>query len=188
MVKLKALDKEISHLTKLIVGNPNIAIGVIGATSHTEFEMFDKSDILINKIEKLPVMLSAKLTIECNAVLGESLVAAAIETIAVRVILFNANEANEAVENIIYQNEFIVNVVGTQSFDIFIPDQAEENFVELLTDTLSFQFGITCNDAAGGAALAPDSIYAVLMTEINWIKVSEAELKEYALEHLYVNM
>lgn len=188
MVYLKNLKQELTHLTQFAVFNPAMAVTVVSVQGTTEFQIFDKSDVIINKIEKLPVMTSIKLIASLAAALAEQMSVSGVEVLTVGIAVHNANAAQIAAENLIYRNNLIINLVGAANMYLWQSDVSEEHFSELLTDTISVRIDIAGNDAVGVAEIQVAQIGMVLCTEINWVKVSEQELKEYALEHLYVNM
>lgn len=182
MVYIKALKDEIVDNEYDTISNAILNVGAAGGDRVRVITLFDKQDVLINKIEKLPVLVGIQINFSFGAELNDRLVAGAVENMRAEIRIYNG-EAD--LENLIVsKNAYMTNGGGV--FMIFVDSDPTKKICNLLGHQITELLYVYIDDVVAGAAIPADLIKADIIYDINWVKITADELKDYAVEQLYV--
>lgn len=185
MVYIKALKEELQDIEMYDLENTEIAIGVTAVAVDYNYQLFDKSDVIINKIEKLPVLRGIEVEIYIVPSVVDRLIASGGEALSVEINVWNGDAADE---NLLFAKQLHYSNVSSGAAIKETPSSAQRKICYLLTDTLILEGVFSLDDVCAGAAFVANNVVCKFMLDIDWVKVTSEELKEYAIEQLYVNM
>lgn len=181
MVYIKALKKEINDMVYELLSNPLAVIGSAGVSAVTTLTLFDRQDVIVNRIEKLPVLTGADIKFDINPATFDKMVASALETINFVVRIWNGAVARD--ELIATVNGYMSVMGGTTS--IHIEEISGLDITTLLSSELTLTIGLGYDDLVAGADFPAGYIQARVIMELDWVPVTTEELKTYAVEQLY---
>lgn len=184
MVYIKSIQEEIIDPISHFLASPETAIGAGGSASTETITLFDKQDVLINKIEKLPVLRGIQLNMRFNESIADAMIASASEGVRCNIIIYNGSVD---AKNMLYTKNALISVIGGV-LTIWVDADSQQRICYLLSDELVLVITLEHDDLVAGAAFPAGYVAGQISFDIDWVKVTEAELKQYAVEMLYASM
>lgn len=187
MVYIKALKDEILDSYAETIASPLYAIGATSANSSTTITLFEKEDVIVNRIEKLPVLKGLAINFHTTPSIFDAMIASALENVQLIVRVYNGTEVRD---DLIKQKSFFASVqtAGAGAVMLFVEAADDLEITTLLSNTITVRLDLGSDDTVAGANFAADTISVRIIAEIDWVKVTKEELSEYAVEQLYVAM
>jgi hypothetical protein len=184
-VYIKALKDEILDQILVDISSPLYVIGASGCSTVYVLTLFDKQDVIVNRIEKLPVLRGADIKLDINPATFDRMVASALETINVQVRVWNGAVSRN--ELLAFKNAYVSVMGGTTMIHIDEIGGGVE-LTALLTNELTITIGVGADDLVAGLDFPAGYLKASVMLEMDWVKITDDELKTYAVEQLYTEM
>jgi hypothetical protein len=184
MVYIKALKDEIMDMILVEIATPLYVIGAGGCSTVQVLTLFDKQDVIVNKIEKLPVLRGVDIKYELNPAILDKMVASALETINFVVRIWNGAVARN--ELIATTNGYMSIMGGTSM--LHIEQISALEIIALLSSEITITIGLGADDLVAGLDFPAGYVKANVILEMDWVKITDEELKTYAVEQLYTEM
>lgn len=184
MVYIKALKNEILDTQEILIQSPLYVIGAAAAALTTQVVLFEREDVIVNRIEKLPVLKGLAVSFGINPAIYDGMLASALETVSLTIRIYNGPLARN--DLIKAKNIFVsVQTAGAGAVSIFVEPLDDLEITVLMASEMNIVVDLGSDDVVAGANLPAGYINARVIAEFDWVKISADELKDYAVEQLY---
>lgn len=166
--------------------NAEIAIGTNSETDTEEIELYDKNLVLTGEWDKLPVLEKISCTPEGQYPLGVAMEASGQNTLQFRLMIYNCEEDDIDEDHLIDQ----FNVIVSQDSNViycFDADHVERDFNIPLRNKISIVRYTALSGNAAGTAFPANRIQARLFFNIDWVKYSKEDLKDWILKEVFID-
>jgi hypothetical protein len=188
MVKLEE-KYNLNHFYRFQVPAPTIPNGQDTSADETsDLELYERSLALTSDLKRVPILRAIHSSWQVSAGWVQSMGAAGVVEHNTQVQLYNARSNDQDPDEILGEWEFDLTIVAGS------PDVAktiwgdDEGYVFqggiLLNDTISWG-AQTATDGTNVSGDLVDLTGLVLVLEVDWVKLTKAQMNEFIQEHLF---
>jgi len=186
MVKKGSIMDDFDSIRYQALGNPAVAVAATTTTEDTELELYDKSLIMTEKWDKLPVLEKVNAQFIPIAAIGTYMEARTLNAIRLTVDIFNCEEDDIDTDHVIDSYIYFV----SQDAEIVYActqDHTERDFNVPLRNKITFRVTLYCDGAVANSDFDADQVLVSLFLHIDWVKYSPEQLKDWILKEIFID-
>lgn len=201
MVKKVEIEKADTHIYSEYVSATSINTGEATSIAAVPIVLFDKSLVLTSDLKRLPYIVGGKCAVYFDPTIHTDLVTSVLAGLHVTVALFNGDMVSEldgannltwiqAIMDVLSRKKELLMVAhgliwrDVQNLELeFDHGQFLYSGEKILYDTLTL--AIFANSDANPTQALASFAWGEVVIEVDWKEFSEADLKEFLLEHVY---
>jgi len=168
------------------VQNAEIIIGNNYETSYVEIELYDKNLVLTSKWDKLPVLEKINTSPYGNADLADSMEASGLNVLVASFTIYNC-EYDDIDDDHIIDQYIIVASQDAGVLYLFSLDHAEADFNIPLRNKITIVRNVSGNANVATAAFPADRVGIRFMLNIDYVKYSPEQLKDWILKEIFID-
>jgi hypothetical protein len=186
MVKKGTIMDEFDSIKFQSILNNSISIGANVNSRDVEIELYDKNLVLTEKWDKLPVLEKIDMCEVVSAAIAANILASGRLVATCAIGVYNC-EADDIDDDHKIASAFIC--VGQNAGILYNMTVAmpEQDFNIPLRNKITLRMVTTLNDVAAGAAFAAGNIGFDMYFNIDWVKYSTEQLKEWILKEIFID-
>lgn len=186
MVKKGTIMDEFDSIRLISILNNSISIGANVNSKDVELELYDKNLVLTEKWDKLPVLEKIDMCEVVSAAVASNILASGRLVATCQLSIYNC-ESDDIDDDHKIATAFIAvgqNAGILYSMTVAMPEQ---DFNIPLRNKITLRMVTTLNDVAAGAAFAAGNIGFDAYFNIDWVKYTPDQLKEWILKEIFID-
>lgn len=168
------------------ISNPEMAIAIAEIENYLEIELYDKRDILINKIEKLPVLENLFVSMSVSQRIAPQMQGGGVVGLSGVLKIYNCEYDDISDDNLIACGTIYCSQTGATAYTIQWQD-IQEDFNIPLRNKITLVLNTRVNQVIAAAVLVADLITFNVFMSIDYRKVSQNELRDWLITEMYVD-
>jgi hypothetical protein len=187
MVKLSE-KYNLNHFYRFAIEQNDIPSGFASTSGTQDFELYEKSLALTSDLKRVPILRGIHVSWDVSAGWVQSMGGEGIVEYNAEVQLYNAPADDQDDDEILGEWEMDLTIVAG-SPDVSKTIWADDEGYQfeggiLLNDTISFGTQVATDGTNVGADLVSLAT-CVIVLEVDWVKLTKAQMNEFIQEHLF---